>query len=101
MRQADLDNWFTHHVPSIDQIGSYTAIRNKAKELAELFDGVVPDCADKTAAVRHLRETVMAMNLTIACYSVPQRPTIDELEKILNSEENTPITINPDGSITV
>ena len=28
------------------------------------------------------------------------RPTIDELEKILNSEENTPITINPDGSIT-
>jgi hypothetical protein len=42
----------------------------------------------------------MAMNLAIACYVVPQRPTIDELEKILNSEEKTPITINPDGSVT-
>jgi hypothetical protein len=28
------------------------------------------------------------------------RPTIDELEKILASEEDTPVTINPDGSIT-
>ena len=100
MRQVDLDNWFTHHVPSTDQIGSYTTIRNKAKELAELFDSVVPDCADKTAAVRHLRETVMVMNLAIACYVVPKRPTIDELEKILHSEEDTPIVINPDGSIT-
>jgi hypothetical protein len=31
---------------------------------------------------------------------VKKRPTIDELEAILNSEEDTPITVNPDGSIT-
>jgi hypothetical protein len=29
-----------------------------------------------------------------------KRPTIAELEAILNSEEDTPITVNPDGSIT-
>lgn len=29
-----------------------------------------------------------------------KRPTIAELESILNSEEDTPITINPDGSIS-
>jgi hypothetical protein len=32
---------------------------------------------------------------------VPKKiPNIEELEAILNSEEDTPITINPDGSIT-
>jgi hypothetical protein len=30
----------------------------------------------------------------------PPRPTIEELEAILDSEENVPLTINPDGSIT-
>ena len=30
----------------------------------------------------------------------PKRPTIAELEVILNSEEDLPITINSDGSIT-
>jgi hypothetical protein len=28
------------------------------------------------------------------------RPTIAELDAILNSEEDTPITVNPDGSIS-
>ena len=68
MKQLDLDNWFTYHAPNPDQLIAYTDIRNKAKELAELFNASVPDCADKTAAIRHLRETVMAMNLAIACY---------------------------------
>jgi hypothetical protein len=71
MRQADLDNWFSYHAPRPEQVQTYNDIRNKAKELVELFDSVIPDCADKTAAVRHLRETVMAMNLTIACYQAP------------------------------
>lgn len=29
-----------------------------------------------------------------------RRPTVEELEAILNSEDDTPVTINPDGSIT-
>ena len=28
------------------------------------------------------------------------RPTVEELAAILNSEDDTPVTINPDGSIT-
>lgn len=28
------------------------------------------------------------------------KPTVAELEAILNSEDDTPVTINPDGSIT-
>lgn len=48
--------------------------RRDSKELAELFNTAVPDCADKTAAMRKLRETVMAMNLAVACYVAPQAP---------------------------
>jgi len=67
--QKDIDNWFTHHAPTPEQLKSYDAIRSGAKMLAEDFNCSAPDCADKTAAMRKLRETVMAMNLAIACNS--------------------------------
>ena len=68
MRIEDLNNWFTYHAPTQSQQEQYTMLRDKAKELAVAFDACLPDCADKTAAVRKIRETVMAMNLAIACY---------------------------------
>jgi uncharacterized protein YeaO (DUF488 family) len=71
MRQSDIDNWFTYHAPRPEQVETYNNLRAKAKEFAELFDALVPDCADKTAAMRDLRNTTMAMNLAIACYQVP------------------------------
>lgn len=52
MRQADLDNWFTYHDPRPEQVEAYTVLRAKAKEFAELFDASIPDCADKSAAMR-------------------------------------------------
>ncbi len=63
----DLDNWFTYHKPVGDQPERYEVIRNKAKELAEIFLANSNASADQTAAFRKLRETVMAMNLAIAC----------------------------------
>jgi len=74
MKQEDLTNWFTYHTPTPEQVQTYASIRSKAKELADLFDAAVPDCADKTAAMRDLRNTVMAMNLAIACYVAPPAP---------------------------
>lgn len=67
--QEDLDNWYEYHPPEPVQGDAYTAIRAKAKELAQLFNDAAPPCADSTAAHRRLRETVMAMNLAIACNS--------------------------------
>jgi len=67
----DLDNWFSYHAPTPEQLNHYNAIRAKARELADLFNEAVPDCADKTAAMRELRGTVMAMNLAVACNSAP------------------------------
>lgn len=65
--QADLDNWFTYHPPKNDQQERYVAVRDKAKELAQLIVNSTPSCPDQTAALRKLRETVMAVNLAIAC----------------------------------
>lgn len=69
MRQEDIDNWFSYHAPNTETLKHYSDLRAKAKEFAELFDKTVPDNADKTAAMRKLRETLMAMNLAIACNS--------------------------------
>jgi hypothetical protein len=65
--QTDLDNWFSYHSPKNDQSTRYETIRNQAKGLAELFLASSQPSADQTAALRKLRETVMAMNLAIAC----------------------------------
>lgn len=65
--QVEINNWYTYHAPKEGQPLLYEAIRNKAKELAELFNGLAPACPDSTAAHRKLREAVMAMNLAIAC----------------------------------
>jgi hypothetical protein len=77
MRQEDINNWFTYHKPEADQLKSYEVIRSCAKMLAEDFNEACPDCADKTAAMRKLRETVMAMNLAIACYQKPPEITVN------------------------
>lgn len=72
MKQSDLNNWFTYHAPTAAQLKSYETIRAGAKMLAEDFNDAVPDCADKTAAMRELRGAVMAMNLAIACNPMSQ-----------------------------
>lgn len=64
---ADLDNWFSYHSPKDNQPERYEAIRSRARELAEYFVTASQPSADQTAALRKLRETVMAMNLAIAC----------------------------------
>lgn len=65
--QSDIDNWFTYHSPKGDQPERYVMIRDKARELADLINRTVPDSADKTAAIRKLRECVMTANAAIAC----------------------------------
>lgn len=65
--KENINNWFTYHAPEADQPRQYDAIRNKAKELAEVIVDNTPACADQTAALRKLREAVMTANQSIAC----------------------------------
>lgn len=62
-----LENWFTYHAPTSNQLVAYSKLRNAAHEFAKAINELVPDCADKTAAMRKVREAVMTANAAIAC----------------------------------
>lgn len=51
-----------------------------------------------------MRDEIIAEIMTLVRpppHKMEPRPTIEELEKILNSEDKRDITIEPDGSISV
>ena len=62
----DIDDVFTYHPAEPDQIPVYEAIRGQAKELAKVILAQVPQCADRSAAIRLLREAVMTANAAVA-----------------------------------
>lgn len=57
---------FTYHKPKEGQPEKYTAIREKAKELALLIDSLCPDSREKSLAITKLEESVMWANASIA-----------------------------------
>jgi len=65
--KANLENWFTYHSPTQDQLPKYQAIREAGKAFAEVVVANTPPSADQTAAVRKIREAVMTANQSIAC----------------------------------
>lgn len=65
--EADVDRWFTHHPPTPEQVADLVAIRAKARELAHLIRTRTPACADQSAAIRLVRESVMTANAAIVC----------------------------------
>jgi hypothetical protein len=64
--KPDLENIFTYHAPSPEQLVHYGAVREGALAFAKVLEANVPDGADKSAALRHLREAVMTANAAIA-----------------------------------
>ena len=65
--KSQIENEFSYHTPSEDQISKYQQLRDMGKELAILIEELVPDCPDKTASIRKLRECIMTANSGIAC----------------------------------
>jgi hypothetical protein len=65
--KAQLENWFTYHSPSKEQLPKYEAIRNAGLNLAEIIVENSPPSADQTAAVRKVREACFTANAAIAC----------------------------------
>lgn len=63
---AWLDEVFKYHTPDQQQIAAYTAIRRAARALAEIIILECPPSADRTAALRKVREAVMTANASIA-----------------------------------
>lgn len=61
-----LENNFKYHAPKEGQPEKYTAIREKAKELACLIDDLCPSSREKSIAMTELETAVMWANASIA-----------------------------------
>lgn len=66
--EDDLENWFTYHAPTADQLPRYEAIRAAGKAFAAVILANAPSSADQTVAIRKVREAVMTANAAIACW---------------------------------
>ena len=61
-----IENNFRYHAPKDGQPEKYTALREKAKELAYLVDELCPPSREKSLAMTHLEQSVMWANASIA-----------------------------------
>lgn len=57
---------FAYHQPDDKQIEAMTSVRRSAVELASTILAYAPDCADRSAAIRLLRQAVREANSAIA-----------------------------------
>lgn len=64
--ELDLDNIFSYHAPTSEQVEQYQNIRDAAKEFAKVVIANSPICADQMVAIRKIREAVMTTNAAIA-----------------------------------
>lgn len=60
--EAKLEEIFDYHSPDDEQAWAFPPIRAAAKDLARAILLNCPPCADRTAALRKLREAVMTAN---------------------------------------
>lgn len=65
--QDDLDNWFTYHSPSPEQIPRYQAIRDAGRNLATVILNNTNGSPDQSDAIRSVRNACMTANAAIAC----------------------------------
>lgn len=61
-----LENVFTYHPASPGQSEKYVAVRSAAKELVKTIIDNCPSSADRSTAIRQVRESVMTANASIA-----------------------------------
>jgi hypothetical protein len=63
--RAAIDELLTYHKPTQGQIDSLALVRSKAKEFADVIVMCCPRSADRSAAIRKLRDSVMTANASI------------------------------------
>jgi hypothetical protein len=71
--QKVIDELFTYHAPTSEHIARLQNVRVVARALATAIVENCPRSADRTAALRKLRESVMTANASIV---LPQMPPV-------------------------
>lgn len=64
--RARIERDFTYHAPKTGQPERYTAIREKAKELALLIVDLTPQSREQSLALTSLEDAVFRANAAIA-----------------------------------
>jgi hypothetical protein len=63
----DIDNVFTYHAPTAEQIKRYELIRREARYFARRLNGAIPnESREKSLAFTSLQQAVMWANAAIA-----------------------------------
>ena len=65
--EQQLDNWFAYHKPEPGQPEKYEAIRAAGRAFAQVIIDNAPPSADRSDAIRKVREAVFTANAAIAC----------------------------------
>lgn len=74
MQPIDIEDSFTYHAPTPEQIVHYEALRAAGKQFAYAIVEHVPDGPRKTLALRELEMVLMLANKGIACPPPPPPP---------------------------
>lgn len=86
----DLKRAFKYHAPKGDQPRRYEVIRDAALTFAEVIISCCPESADRTVAVRRVREAVMNANASIAIGEADLTPEQATRLKEKPQEQATP-----------
>lgn len=71
MNLTDIEDIFSYHPPQNDATRrAHESIRQGMLADAVWFEEVLPDCAEKTLAIRKLQEAMMYANAAIAIHGV-------------------------------
>ena len=84
-----IENRFTYHPPTPDQVEKYQALREAGMELAVLIDSMCPRSRETSVAMTKLDEVIMFANAAIARHDKPG----NETKKLL---PGVPPGANPD-----
>lgn len=66
METSELQNRFTYHVPSQEEIAKFMEIRKHALNVAALINSLCPESREKSLSITHLEEAVFWANASIA-----------------------------------
>lgn len=67
----NINNVFSYHAPRRDQQERYNSLRGAARDFTQKILENVPDCADRSAAIRSVREALMWANAGVALEPEP------------------------------
>lgn len=66
METSELQNRFSYHVPTQDEIAKFVEIRKHALNVSALINSLCPESREKSLAITKLEEAVFWANAAIA-----------------------------------